>query len=129
MIEFKPMEREPKTRTDDVWFRVSDTKYSRGVDQFDNPLPGCISKMVVMEYPVVRYTPKGAWLWVNDRERFVRLDARKRFACPTLREALVSFIARKQRQVGIYRANIEHCREVTLQACKALDEEAARATA
>jgi acetolactate synthase regulatory subunit len=44
--------------------------------------------------------------------RFVRFDARKRYACPTKREALVSFVARKNRQVSILSSQIERARKV-----------------
>lgn len=57
--------------------------------------------IVVREYEVLRETPKGVWLDVDDGERFVLLGARKRYACPTMREAQDSFIARKRRQIRI----------------------------
>jgi hypothetical protein len=63
---------------------------------------------------VVRETPKGVWLAVcppfSDK-RFVRTDARRRFACPTVEEAKASFIARKNRQASIYQTRRERAEE------------------
>lgn len=64
------------------------------------------------DYRVIKTTPKGVWLgdeWlghVTGPKRFVLRDARKRFACPTKKEALESFLARKKRQRSILSAQI-----------------------
>ena len=58
------------------------------------------------EYPVVSVTPTGAWIDVFGRKRFVKLNARKRYACPTEVEALESFRARKRRQIRILKHNL-----------------------
>lgn len=55
----------------------------------------------VEAFDVIKHTPKGAWLDVHGEKRFVKTDARKRFACPTIDEAKQSFIARKKRQISI----------------------------
>lgn len=57
--------------------------------------------------PVLRRTPKGAW--VEDdmlRERFILLTANKRYACETQEEAIESLKARKRRQVKILTAQL-----------------------
>ena len=75
--------------TPDYWYRYDDTPGEGGV---------YIAKRA---FPVLRYTPKGVWLNVWGTDRFVRRDALKRFACPTLKEAQLSFRARKSRQLAI----------------------------
>lgn len=61
---------------------------------------------------VIKETRKGVKLiGINhgrDNPRFVLRDAKKRWACPTIEEAVVSFVARKERQAGIYRARASH---------------------
>jgi hypothetical protein len=60
---------------------------------------------------VIRHTPKGVWLdtWLG-RPRFVRYDTRKKYAHPTMEDAIVAFRRRKQRQVEILAA--QHYRAV-----------------
>ena len=81
------------------FYRHTETSYESGV-QLD-----------VKEYKLVRETPKGYWiiddLWDYDEEsvetykKWVSKTARKRWAYPTKEEALVSFKARKRRQIRI----------------------------
>ena len=59
-------------------------------------------KLVADEFPVVRKTPRGEFVLDDDgKERFIRGAAFKKFAYPTLEEALESFIARKREQARI----------------------------
>ena len=53
---------------------------------------------------IVKRTPKGAWVNTYFGRKFVNLGARKRWACPTREEAMESFIARKERQLSILKA-------------------------
>jgi hypothetical protein len=62
--------------------------------------------LVLHQYPVLSETPKGVWLDVFGCKRFVRADARKKYASPTQEEALESFHARKRRQVQILSAQL-----------------------
>lgn len=62
--------------------------------------------IVLDTYPVLRVTPAGKWIDVYGTERFVRDKAHKHFACETKELALASFIARKQRQIRILRAQL-----------------------
>lgn len=102
--------KEPSLPVDepDKMYRYEETVYSRGVDQFDDPLPGYSLGVSCREFEIVRRTPKGVWVkeWygIPGEERFVLLTARKRYACPTRAEALESFRARKKRQLGILEA-------------------------
>lgn len=92
-----------------VWYRVVDGRRAPPLDEWDNPVGSGQSYARVLEVPVIRRTPKGVWVEGFDRvERFVLLDARKRWACPTFEEAVDSFRARKQRQAKIPRAQLMH---------------------
>ena len=59
-----------------------------------------------MKFQVLRRTERGVWLVTGEfgRPRFVLDRAIKRFACPTIEEALESFRARKIKQAAIHRA-------------------------
>jgi hypothetical protein len=61
------------------------------------------SRLVLVkdEFKVLSKTEHGVWIDVYGNKRFVNLDARKRYACPTVQEALESFQARKKRQIRI----------------------------
>ena len=88
-------------------YRYQEQSYSNGVDQFDNPLPGYKLKIELHTYRIIRETPKGVWINDYGKDRFVLLTAKKKFACRTKEEALESFIARKNRQIGILSAQLE----------------------
>jgi hypothetical protein len=90
------------------WYRYEIVRYSNGVDEFDDPLPGHSVAVEVRDFMVSRHTPKGAWIKTySGDERFVLKDARKRYACPTKEEALDSFIARQRRRISILEAQAE----------------------
>ena len=59
-------------------------------------------------FPVVKETPKGCWIDVYGKRKFVLNDSTKRYAYPTKELALQSFIARKRRQAGILRAQLKN---------------------
>lgn len=58
------------------------------------------------EWTVVRETPKTYLVEKWGLRRRVMKDARKQFACPTKQAALVSYRARKERQVRILRGQL-----------------------
>lgn len=59
-------------------------------------------------FPVIRRTPKGAWIHgYGVKPQFVLDGTKKRYAYPTKEEAKASFLARKQRQLGILKAQIK----------------------
>ena len=63
----------------------------------------------LIEFKVDKLTPFGAWIWQpGGTRKFVRTDARKRYACPNKDEALISFQARKTRQIKILKRQLKN---------------------
>lgn len=57
-------------------------------------------------------TKCGHTIWLDHRQwRFVNQTSVKRFACPDIDEAVESFKARKNRQIGIYQARIARAKD------------------
>lgn len=56
-------------------------------------------------FKVRQETPKGVWIGgvFGEHRQWVSSTSRKRFAYPTVKEALVGFLARKHRQINILR--------------------------
>ena len=81
---------------DEVWYRISDHLESVA-DEFGDHAYTNVA-VALHKYAVFRHTPCGVQLDVWGRARFVNRTARRRFACPTLAEALESFLARKNKE-------------------------------
>jgi hypothetical protein len=78
--------------------------------------------LTLTKYPIIKRTRCGAWIalgfifqWheVSDStdKRFVNLQARKKFACETEEEALLSFMARKKRQIRILDSQLQQAKQ------------------
>lgn len=73
--------------------------------------------ITITKWVVRKVTPMGCWVaeqeldWCSD-VRFMRTDAYRRFAWPTEREALKSYLARKARQVSILRQKLWTAQEM-----------------
>lgn len=95
----------------DKWYRFEDHLVSAGVDEFDNSLGPARVEVNLRDFKVLKETPKGVQLqsWIQDR-RFVLRDCRKRYACPTIAEALESFLARKRKQISILTRRADNAR-------------------
>lgn len=89
------------------YYRYVEVNYAPPLDEYDQPCGEGRTDIMLIEYEVSHHTHKGVWLHVDNRLRFVRNEARKRFALPTIEEALISFIARKERQIEIYQSRIK----------------------
>ena len=76
----------------EYWYRTTD-------GESDWPF-----RPITMRYEVSHYTPKGVKLRTDDGLRFVLNISTKRFADPTVVQAMQSYIARKKRQAQIYTA-------------------------
>jgi hypothetical protein len=101
-------------------YKYKDVVYSPGLDPFDNPLPGYILKVELRQYKIIKKTPQGAWIeyynkpwekYTPTNDKFVLLTARKKFACATKEEALVSFRAKKMKQIKILSAQLEKAKK------------------
>ena len=95
----------------EVWYRYEETLWAPSLNEWEEPVGRGSISIRLQEFPVLKHTPKGVWLFTffGDK-RFVLRDARKRFACPTKEEALESFIARKKRQATIFESRARNAR-------------------
>lgn len=96
----------------EVLYRFQEGRYSNGVDEWDNPYPGYTLRVRLIEYPIIKRTPKGAWIKpFMEPRKFVLLTARKKFACATVEEALESFKARKNIYISILLSRVHMAEE------------------
>lgn len=93
-----------------IFYRFEDYGVSHGSEDF-----GFYSsrQLSLREFNVVKETPKGVWIEgpFGLTKRFVRLDAHKRYACPTIESARESFMARKKRQIKILKTQLANAEE------------------
>lgn len=92
-----------------VYYRFEDfLEGSGGYDIHGEWEPGPSSLRVqVVTFPVIKKTPKGAWIRVGGVGRQLVLDHwHRKFANPTLEGARRDFIARKRRLISIQEARI-----------------------
>lgn len=62
----------------------------------------------LQEYNVIKETLHGFWIELYpNKNKFVRLDTRKKFACISKPDAWYSFVARKQHQIRILKAKLQ----------------------
>ncbi len=92
-----------------VFYRYSDFRVSAGLDEYDCPVGPSTTKIQLETYRVTKLTPTGVWL--QNIDRFVSTKTGKRFACPTVEEARISFTARKIRQIAILSTQISHAKQ------------------
>jgi hypothetical protein len=108
----------------EYWYRYENRTVSTGWDSDYEVSTGSRVEVSLWKFRVLKHTPKGVWLQryvVYGDKRFVLRDARKRFACPTIEEALASFIARKDRQIRIHTARLREAEEARTIAQESLD--------
>jgi len=72
------------------------------VDSFNH----CTAVLKLEEFEVVKETAKGHVIEDYGLKRFVLLNAVKHYACTTKEEALQSFIARKKKEIEIYKTKL-----------------------
>lgn len=87
-------------------YRFDDMIYAAPLDEYDEPIPGGGTFQVELTaYPISAKTEKGFWIGSGMvKRKFVLMTANKRFALPTVEEAIESFVARKTRQANIHQA-------------------------
>ena len=99
----------------ETWYRYEDRLVSYGWDEFTERSQGHYVEVTLLEFCVLKHTPKGVWLSPyphcatpnHDNARFVLNQSRKRYACATKEAARESYVARKQKQIRIYKARIQ----------------------
>lgn len=98
----------PLSPDSEVWYRYQDSlRAGSYIDDFESMIGPSQVVVTLYKYRVIKHTPKGVWLEHRGGKKFVLKEARRRFAAPTVVEAKRDFIARKNRQIGIYSARIE----------------------
>ena len=94
------------TKTVEYWYRF-DSRVWREKDV----------TITLYRFAVIRHTLRGVWLdYGIEKDKFVLVNARKRFACPTLDEAKESFLARKKIQLIILEEQTKGVRRILLEA-------------
>lgn len=95
------------------WYRYDYKRYSPGADECGDPLPGTVVKIVLKEFMAVKVTAKGVWLQsmfeqqVCGDRHFILRRSHKKFAWPTQELAMISFRARKAKEIEIYQRRID----------------------
>lgn len=108
-----------------IMYRYEETHFAPPADEMGDPGRGAGTTEVIRHaYPVIRETPRGWWLDLGHRRRFVLRGAHRRFACTTDAAARASFFARKDKQIEILRAQIR-CAQRAIRALETLPAESA----
>jgi hypothetical protein len=105
----------------ECWWRVEDHLVLPLFDDSYVAAYDASVQLYVVPHRVVRHTPKGVWLEAYGREKFVLREARKKWAHPTKKGAMVSFRKRKARQVVILRAQLQRA-ERALEVANAVED-------
>jgi hypothetical protein len=98
----------------ECWYRYEEVRYAPSLNEYDEPCGSSRTELQMRHFFVKKHTPKGVWLAYSPDGapfRFVLKDSRKRFACPTKKEALESYLARKRAQIRIYEARLSGYRK------------------
>lgn len=80
-------------------------------------------KLILKKFNLWKETPKGYWIGyglpntLNNGGRWVSKTAKKRYAYPTKKEALINFIKRNERRVKILKRQVWSC-EISLNDAK-----------
>lgn len=95
--------------TGKVYYSLHDRLISQGYTdvcgEWVRTGPGRV-EVTVWEWPVIKRTPKGAWVGYGEDKHWCRDGPGKRFAYRTIEEAIQGYWHRKRRQVEIYSAKL-----------------------
>lgn len=91
----------------EVWYRYRD-QYHSNFDEDGEPTGTGYMKVYLDKYYVKNHTPCGV-RFTNGH--WISKTAHRRFACPILDEAKISFIARKEKQRVIYLGKAERAKQ------------------
>jgi len=98
------------------FYRFYDQRYAPPVDEFGDSYGRGQLVIHPRKYRVLKRTEKSVFLqevfgaFYGDK-RWMRLNARKRFAAETIEEALFHFMKRKEKQMKIYKSRMESTQE------------------
>lgn len=89
--------------SEEVWHRFEMIKYATSSYTIHGDIEYGEGRVAVehRQYKVTKTTPKGVWLDLGFHQRFVRRDAHRQFASPTIELAKEKFIRRKERHLSI----------------------------
>lgn len=93
---------------DSMW-RVTAVTYAAPLNEYDEPSGPGRTAVRAVEYAVVKRTAKG--VRINVDNKFISAVAKRRWAAPTLEEAVESFLARKARETAILKARLKRIEE------------------
>lgn len=96
------------------YYRYTNIRYASPLDEFDNPIGTGRLDVLCQEYQVTKTTKCGVWLtdtYNIIKPFFVLNTAKKRYALPSKKEALESFMARKKRQISILSRQMKDAEE------------------
>lgn len=94
-------------------YRLHDFRYASPLNEYDELIGNGRASYRIDRFRVSKVTPQGYWAMVHGHPRWIKMTATKRFACPTIEEAVESFLARKRRQRTILNSQLSHVEEVT----------------
>ena len=118
------------TQTNIVFYRYEAVQYavSNDEDHISPILPN--PQLQLREYNLFKETLKGYWIGYGSFgpnmyswKKWVSKTAKKRFAYPTQKEALVAYIKRTERRCSILKAQLSSCNIVLLLAKTKLNQD------
>lgn len=68
--------------------------------------------ITLFDFAVLRETPRGYWIDVWGKKKWVSKTARSRFAYPEIEKAKTNFKKRKERQLGFLKLKVTHVENV-----------------
>jgi hypothetical protein len=95
-------------KQDNVLHRFEDVVYAAMLDEYEDRSGYVRVGINHKTYTILKVTKCGAWIDVYGKRKFVNLEARKKFACKTRDDALISFLARKSAQERILKAKLKN---------------------
>ena len=97
-------------------YRFREQRYASSDPWGDGDTYEIYTQIELQSFAIKKVTPCGITIYIRANfawtTRFVNLEANKKFALPTIPEAIESYIARKERQARIYEAKAATAREM-----------------
>ena len=100
-------------------YRFREQRYASSDPWGDGDTYSIYTQIELQSFAIKKVTPCGIRIWVQADSgwttRFVNLEVNKKFALPTIPEAIDSYVARKERQARIYEAKASTARKMMAQ--------------